>query len=1608
MGGWFGSVLHDVVDPGGLLSGAEARAGGWLDDGAHALGGALSDVGLGGAGQWVDQTGNDVANFLGAQVPEEQLGQTTNPAELIHGDPAALRSTASRLREFSSAFGETAAGLGGIDTGHWTGAAADAFRAKYAPQPGKWRDASAGCGDGADALESFANAVQWAQGQARQAVDLYESGQQATAAATAAYNGQVAAYNQAAQTYDSALSAGRNPGPRPVEPGPFTDPGAAMRERAQRILAAARQERDEAGARAAAKVSAATDLAPAEPSFGQQLINDLSDTVQASQLADTSFSAGVLDGVANIVKVARALNPMDPWNVTHLAEYTEGLSATAAGLVNDDLHPMDAVKGLVGTGWGSDPAQAAGELLPNLALAALTDGTGTADAAANGITEQTVIDGSENAVARLPEALTDPEDASRPLQDMTTGADPVDVASGDVVLAQTDVRLPGALSLVISRAHRSSYRAGRWFGRSWASTLDQRLEVTEQGVFFAAADTVVLCYPHPGENGEPVLPLAGARRPLAGQPGGGYTVTDTQAGLVWRFEPRSGYYLSSDGHGELPLVSVTDRAGHQIAVSYALDGTPQVIAHDGGYRVLVQVTGSRVTGLDLAAAGADGADVPLTRYSYDARGNLAEIVNSSGRPQRLSYDDAGRLTGWEDRNGWSYRYRYDDQGRCVRGEGPGGALSDTFGYDPVNRVTTQTDETGAVTVYQLTDRWQVATVTDPLGNTTRAEHDPFGRLISLTDRLGRTTTWSYDDAGNLAAITRPDGSRATATYDERNLPVAVTDPGGGTWQQEFDPSGNLVRLVGPDGAATSYGYDDRGHLASITGPSGAVTTVKCDVAGLPVAVTGPDGALARYARDAFGRVTKIAGADGSVSSLSWTTEGKLASRTFPDGSAERCTYDGEGNLVAHVSPAAGLTKLAYGCFDQVAARTGPDGTRTEFSYDHALRLTEVRHGGLAWSYEYDLAGRLAAETDYNGATTRYAHDGAGQLVSQVNAAGQHVSYGYDVLGNLTERRADGAAARFGYNEAGLLVWASNDDAEIRLERDAAGRVIAETCNGRTVRSVYDAAGRRVLRITPSGAETSWVFDEAGRPVTLHAAGQSIGFGYDPAGHETVRDLPGGVRMAQEWDPAGRLASQLLSSRAAVLSQPGTAAARLAQSGTSSPGRVLQRRGYSYRADGGLAGLDDLLSGSRQFSLDAAGRVTGVAGADWAEQYAYDPAGNVTTASWPTPPAGLAAPWAGSDAQGPREYTGTLISRAGGIRYRHDAQGRVTSRQQVRLSRKPDTWQYTWDADNRLTAVTTPDRTTWRYRYDPLGRRIAKQRLAPAGHVIEQTVFTWDGPTLAEQITLPAEPAPAWLHVVPASDAGTAEPGLITTWDYRPGTFTPLSQTERRTLASTPQDQVDERFYAIVTDLIGAPAELVGQDGTLAGYQQRTLWGTTLWHPDGAATPLRFPGQYHDPETGLHYNHHRYYDPVAGRYLTPDPLGLAPAPNPHTYVPNPTTHIDPLGLMDPCESPVNLANPEQVNLASPERTTHILYGDATGGGHLWPGLPGKTPFPSDWSAMQVMHAISEVVTSPFSTWTPQGARFLITGEFSGVDIRVIYDPRTDEIITAHPTNLPRNP
>jgi filamentous hemagglutinin len=101
--------------------------------------------------------------------------------------------------------------------------------------------------------------------------------------------------------------------------------------------------------------------------------------------------------------------------------------------------------------------------------------------------------------------------------------------------------------------------------------------------------------------------------------------------------------------------------------------------------------------------------------------------------------------------------------------------------------------------------------------------------------------------------------------------------------------------------------------------------------------------------------------------------------------------------------------------------------------------------------------------------------------------------------------------------------------------------------------------------------------------------------------------------------------------------------------------------------------------------------------------------------------------------------------------------------------------------------------------------------------------------------------------------------------------------------------------------------------------------------------------------------------------------------------------------------------EFVNLASEARTTHILEGDATGGGHQWPGLFGKTPFPEEWSGARIMHEISDIATDPSARENaiPQGSRTVLTGFREGVEIRVIVSSANGEIIHGYPTNMLRN-
>ncbi|MCG6578011.1 type IV secretion protein Rhs, partial [Pseudomonas sp. AF32] len=129
--------------------------------------------------------------------------------------------------------------------------------------------------------------------------------------------------------------------------------------------------------------------------------------------------------------------------------------------------------------------------------------------------------------------------------------------------------------------------------------------------------------------------------------------------------------------------------------------------------------------------------------------------------------------------------------------------------------------------------------------------------------------------------------------------------------------------------------------------------------------------------------------------------------------------------------------------------------------------------------------------------------------------------------------------------------------------------------------------------------------------------------------------------------------------------------------------------------------------------------------------------------------------------------------------------------------------------------------------------------------------------------------------------------------YEPGTFRPLVMLDGKGLNTCP-------FYYHL-DHLGTPQELTNYGGQIVWSARYHGYGKVreIQHGGGERLdqPLRFQGQYHDLESGLHYNRHRYYNPETGRYLTPDPSKLAGGLNGYRYTLNPTGWVDPLGLVD---------------------------------------------------------------------------------------------------------------
>lgn len=103
--------------------------------------------------------------------------------------------------------------------------------------------------------------------------------------------------------------------------------------------------------------------------------------------------------------------------------------------------------------------------------------------------------------------------------------------------------------------------------------------------------------------------------------------------------------------------------------------------------------------------------------------------------------------------------------------------------------------------------------------------------------------------------------------------------------------------------------------------------------------------------------------------------------------------------------------------------------------------------------------------------------------------------------------------------------------------------------------------------------------------------------------------------------------------------------------------------------------------------------------------------------------------------------------------------------------------------------------------------------------------------------------------------------------------------------------------------------------------------------------------------------------------------------------------------------------DNISLLDQKATTHILDGDSlTSGGHRYgTGNPGKSEFPKNWSDEKILSTISDIATDPSVVWSKPDARGYVSATASreGIDVKVIYDTKSNRVVTGYPTNMPRN-
>lgn len=1025
-------------------------------------------------------------------------------------------------------------------------------------------------------------------------------------------------------------------------------------------------------------------------------------------------------------------------------------------------------------------------------------------------------------------------------------AEPVNILTGEVSVEQVDFSLPWRVPMDWVRNYASGRERVGACGVGWESPADARLEID------AADGSVVFFHPDAGPALFPALPAAQGDAAAVLELMDGARLSDhgdewrvrTKGDLTYHF-PKSLTVPASEQLREVPLGRVSDLCGNWLLYEW-VEGRLSAIRESGGRHLLVEYAGRFIRSLSLYVAEAEFSHT-FVSYEHDAQGCLTAVRDELDHPYRFAYD--GRhMVRHTNRTGLSFHYEYDQRGeggeewQVVRAWGDGGLYDYQFAYWPAIREVRITDSLGHVSTVQCDEHGLPILEIDPLGGRTIFEYDEVGRTTAVVDAANHRTEYAYDERGNLLKLTRPDGSAMSIEVDARDKPVAITDPNGASWRQRWDERGLLAEQTSPLGAVTAYEYSADGLLLGVSDALKATTRLGYDTDGQLVSVRNALGHVSRLQRDLLGNVLERSDPLGRATRYRYDRKGRLVEATLPTGARIRCAYDAQGNLTHHEDENGARTAFEYFGQGLIAKRHQPDGHVVQYHYDTEEQLIGVSNQrGEMYELRRDALGRVVEEVDYWGQATRYVFDLAGHLKQSVDPLGRVIDFTTDELGRVRRKRFEHpfAAGRqfeetFDFDANGNLTGCANEHVTVKRVLDVEGRLLEEQQGDFVIKNGFDLLGRRIRRETSAGNTVTYEYDALGQPTAIRINDEPpITIERDENGQVVKETLAPGLERQYQYDAEGRLTGQ----------------------GVRRESEWLFSTQYAYDAAGNLTHRKDSQYGLDQFRYDPLGQIVEhIDPQGRLKKFFQDPAGDRLTTGVK------------------RDGTWRREGWCEGVHYRFDAAGNLIERRDERQldGEEPKTLALAWDANQRLVwsrkratfGDAEPDEGETVYGYDPMGRRVFKRTGS------DEVRFGWDGDALVAERAIDQEP-------------GTRS---RREYLYYPHSFVPLAVVD---------GEVSYRFH---NDPNGCPIRVTRGDGRVVWAARQEAWGEARALVDDLANSIRLQGQYEDRETGLHYNRHRYFDPLAGQFVTQDPLGMGAGPHPYQYAANASTWVDPLGLM----------------------------------------------------------------------------------------------------------------